>query len=135
MFVNHVNEEVQIQLWSTSTHLPEWLKLLIRRLMTTSANHYMKKWNLHILVAIILIKTGIIILQLFPLCTKAKHIIFTIGYISNRNVHTGAQKMYTVLLCYSKNVNLFQCNWCIRKQYDQSTNSTFAYAQSNLWEI
>ena len=48
--------------------------------------------------------------KLFPLCSKTKHNIFTIGCICNRNTYTGAQKTYTVLLCYSKNVNLFQCN-------------------------
>ena len=72
--------------------------------------------------------------KVFPLCTKPKHIIFTIGYISNRNAYTGAQKIDTVLLCYSKNINLFQCNWCIREQYDQRTIFTFAYAHSNLCE-
>lgn len=49
-------------------------------------------------------------------------------------MHTQVPKKCTQFCCYSKNVNLFQCNWCIKKQYDQSTNSTFAYAQSNLWE-
>ena len=128
----------------------KWNLLCIVSLVTYFAHNVIVNKTLYFIIYINYINNNYIVLhnyinyinknmyshfaKLFPLCSKTKHNIFTIGYICNRNTYTGAQKTYTVLLCYSKNVNLFQCNWSIREQYEQSTNFTLAYAQSNLWE-
>lgn len=93
--VNLVNDrESANTIWSTSTYLPSGMAVTNKK-----TDKYWQlcenNWNLHILVVII--KTGIITPQKFPLGSKTKHIIFTTEHLHKRNAHRCIKKTCTLI--------------------------------------